>query len=252
MKTFIIITIYLLTIINADEAIPFNIGEKLIYDVSFAGIKAGKAFLEVLDDNNNSNEIHIRFTAKTSFPFSSIYSIDDQIDTWLDRKDLYSKKIIKNINQGKYSKDSETIIIKNINQGNYSKDSETIIDNKKFISITNKDTTKIPGYVYDPYSLFYVLRTKPLIIGETIRINTFGGKKISPIQIITKSEEVINTIYGSFNCLAVKPFRKGSTLLKNKGDMMIWFSNDKKKIPVQIKIKLQYGSMLLKIKEINL
>jgi len=235
MKTFIIITIYLLTIINADEAIPFNIGEKLIYDVSFAGIKAGKAFLEVLDDNNNSNEIHIRFTAKTSFPFSSIYSIDDQIDTWLDRKDLYSKKIIKNINQG-----------------NYSKDSETIIDNKKFISITNKDTTKIPGYVYDPYSLFYVLRTKPLIIGETIRINTFGGKKISPIQIITKSEEVINTIYGSFNCLAVKPFRKGSTLLKNKGDMMIWFSNDKKKIPVQIKIKLQYGSMLLKIKEINL
>jgi len=235
MKTFIIITIYLLTIINADEAIPFNIGEKLIYDVSFAGIKAGKAFLEVLDDNNNSNEIHIRFTAKTSFPFSSIYSIDDQIDTWLDRKDLYSKKIIKNINQGKYSKDSETII-----------------DNKKFISITNKDTTKIPGYVYDPYSLFYVLRTKPLIIGETIRINTFGGKKISPIQIITKSEEVINTIYGSFNCLAVKPFRKGSTLLKNKGDMMIWFSNDKKKIPVQIKIKLQYGSMLLKIKEINL
>ena len=235
MKTFIIITIYLLTIINADEAIPFNIGEKLIYDVSFAGIKAGKAFLEVLGDNNNSNEIHIRFTAKTSFPFSSIYSIDDQIDTWLDRKDLYSKKIIKNINQG-----------------NYSKDSETIIDNKKFISITNKDTTKIPGYVYDPYSLFYVLRTKPLIIGETIRINTFGGKKISPIQIITKSEEVINTIYGSFNCLAVKPFRKGSTLLKNKGDMMIWFSNDKKKIPVQIKIKLQYGSMLLKIKEINL
>jgi len=235
MKTFIIITIYLLTIINADEAIPFNIGEKLIYDVSFAGIKAGKAFLEVLDDDNNSNEIHIRFTAKTSFPFSSIYSIDDQIDTWLDRTDLYSKKIIKNINQGKYSKDSETII-----------------DNKKFISITNKDTTKIPGYVYDPYSLFYVLRTKPLIIGETIRINTFGGKKISPIQIITKSEEVINTIYGSFNCLAVKPFRKGSTLLKNKGDMMIWFSNDKKKIPVQIKIKLQYGSMLLKIKEINL
>ena len=110
----------------------------------------------------------------------------------------------------------------------------------------------IEGYIYDPYSLFYVLRTKPLIIGETIKINTFGGKKITPIQIITKSEEVINTIYGSFNCLVVKPFRKGSTLLKNKGDMMIWFSNDKKKIPVQIKIKLQYGSMLLKIKEINL
>ena len=49
--------------INAAEKLPFNFGEKLIYDVSFAGIKAGKAYLEVLVDNenNNSNEIHIRF-----------------------------------------------------------------------------------------------------------------------------------------------------------------------------------------------
>ena len=237
MKNYIIITIYLLSMINAAEKLPFNFGEKLIYDVSFAGIKAGKAYLEVLVDNenNNSNEIHIRFVAKTSFPFSSIYTIDDQIDTWLDIKSLYTKKILKSINQG-----------------NYSKESETIIDYENFISITNKDTTDINGYLYDPYSLFYLLRTKPLILGETIKINTFGGRKITPIQIITKSEEVINTIYGSFNCLVVKPFRKGSTLLKNKGDMMIWFSNDKNKLPVQIKIKLQYGSMLLKIKEINL
>ena len=162
MKNFTIITIYLLTIINAGEKLPFNIGEKLIYDVSFAGIKAGKAFLEVLGDNknNNSNEIHIRFTAKTSFPFSSIYSINDQIDTWLDSKDLFSKRILKSINQG-----------------NYSKESETIIDNKNFISITNKDTTNIEGYIYDPYSLIYVLRTKPLIIGETIKINTLGGEE---------------------------------------------------------------------------
>lgn len=237
MKNCIIITIYLLSMINAAEKLPFNFGEKLIYDVSFAGIKAGKAYLEVLVDNenNNSNEIHIRFVAKTSFPFSSIYAIDDQIDTWLDIKSLYTNKILKSINQG-----------------NYSKESKTIIDYENFISITNKDTTYINGYLYDPYSLFYLLRTKPLILGETIKINTFGGEGITPIQIITKSEDVINTIYGSFNCLVVKPFRKGNTLLKNKGDMMIWFSNDKKKLPVQIKIKLQYGSMLLKIKEINL
>ena len=90
MKNYIIITIYLLSMINAAEKLPFNFGEKLIYDVSFAGIKAGKAYLEVLVDNenNNSNEIHIRFVAKTSFPFSSIYTIDDQIDTWLDIKSL--------------------------------------------------------------------------------------------------------------------------------------------------------------------
>ena len=220
-----------------DDSYPFKAGEKLLYDVSFAGIKAGNAYLEVINDNESKihNEIHIRFAAKTSFPFSSVYLIDDQIDTWLDINDLYTKKIKRSIKQGNYKKESET--------KNYY---------EKSISVTNKDTTLINGFLFDPYSLFYLLRTKPLILGQTITINTFNGKKITPIQIVTKAEETINTVFGSFNCLVIKPFREGSTLLKNKGDMMIWFSNDKKRLPIQIKIKLQYGSMLLKIKEINL
>ena len=205
--------------------------------MSFAGIKAGNAYLEVIDNNESKihKEIHIRFVAKTSFPFSSVYLIDDQIDTWLDINDLYTKRIKRSIKQGNYKKESET--------KNYYEES---------ISVTNKDTTLINGFLFDPYSLFYLLRTKPLILGQTIKINTFNGKKITPIQIVTKAEETINTVFGSFNCLVIKPFREGSTLLKNKGDMMIWFSNDKKRLPIQIKIKLQYGSMLLKIKEINL
>ena len=237
MKNTVLLIIYILTILYADDRYPFKAGEKLHYDVSFAGIKAGNAYLEVIDNNESkiNNEIHIRFVAKTSFPFSSVYLIDDQIDTWLDINDLYTKKIKRSIKQGNYKKESET--------KNYYEES---------ISVTNKDTTLINGFLFDPYSLFYLLRTKPLILGQTIKINTFNGKKITPIQIVTKAEETINTVFGSFNCLVIKPFREGSTLLKNKGDMMIWFSNDKKRLPIQIKIKLQYGSMLLKIKEINL
>ena len=237
MKNTVLLIIYILTILYADDSYPFKAGEKLLYDVSFAGIKAGNAYLEVINDNESKihNEIHIRFAAKTSFPFSSVYLIDDQIDTWLDINDLYTKKIKRSIKQGNYKKESET--------KNYY---------EKSISVTNKDTTLINGFLFDPYSLFYLLRTKPLILGQTITINTFNGKKITPIQIVTKAEETINTVFGSFNCLVIKPFREGSTLLKNKGDMMIWFSNDKKRLPIQIKIKLQYGSMLLKIKEINL
>ena len=237
MKNTLLLIIYILTILYADDSYPFKAGEKLHYDVSFAGIKAGNAYLEVINDNESKihNEIHIRFVAKTSFLFSSVYLIDDQIDTWLDINDLYTKKIKRSIKQGNYKKESET--------KNYY---------EKSISVTNKDTTWINGFLFDPYSLFYLLRTKPLILGQTITINTFNGKKITPIQIVAKAEETINTVLGSFNCLVIKPFREGSTLLKNKGDMMIWFSNDKKRLPIQIKIKLQYGSMLLKIKEINL
>ena len=219
------------------SAWPFQIGERLTYDVSFTGITAGQASLEVVNDTvvNNNHQLHIRFNARTTFPVSSIYTINDQVDTWLDSKYLYTKKLTKNIREG-----------------NYKNDSYTIIDYDQSIAITNGDTVIIDQFLRDPYSLFYFLRTIPLIIDETIDFTAFDGKKITPFQVITKTKETINTMAGTFPCLVVKPFREGTTLLKNKGDMMIWFSDDKSRLPIQIRIKLKYGSMLLKIKDINL
>jgi|TARA_Y100000310_G_scaffold5036_1_gene5931 hypothetical protein len=237
MKIFHIIFLSIFTILPGQSAWPFQIGERLTYNVSFTGITAGQASLEVVNDTvvNNYHQLHIRFNARTTFPVSSIYTINDQVDTWLDSKYLYTKKLTKNIREG-----------------NYKNDSYTIIDYDQSIAITNGDTVIIDQFLRDSYSLFYFLRTIPLIIGETIDFTAFDGKKITPFQVITKTKETINTMAGTFPCLVVKPFREGTTLLKNKGDMMIWFSDDKIRLPIQIRIKLKYGSMLLKLKDINL
>jgi len=237
MKIFHIIFLSIFTILPGQSAWPFQIGERLTYNVSFTGITAGQASLEVVNDTvvNNYHQLHIRFNARTTFPVSSIYTINDQVDTWLDSKYLYTKKLTKNIREG-----------------NYKNDSYTIIDYDQSIAITNGDTVIIDQFLRDSYSLFYFLRTIPLIIGETIDFTAFDGKKITPFQVIIKTKETINTMAGTFPCLVVKPFREGTTLLKNKGDMMIWFSDDKIRLPIQIRIKLKYGSMLLKLKDINL
>jgi len=237
MKIFHIIFLSIFTILPGQSAWPFQVGERLTYNVSFTGITAGQASLEVVNDTvvNNYHQLHIRFNARTTFPVSSIYTINDQVDTWLDSKYLYTKKLTKNIREG-----------------NYKNDSYTIIDYDQSIAITNGDTVIIDQFLRDSYSLFYFLRTIPLIIGETIDFTAFDGKKITPFQVITKTKETINTMAGTFPCLVVKPFREGTTLLKNKGDMMIWFSDDKIRLPIQIRIKLKYGSMLLKLKDINL
>ena len=147
MKIFHIIFLSLFTILYGQSVWPFQIGEKLTYNVSFTGITAGQASLEVVNDTdaNNSHQLHIRFIAKTTFPLSTIYAINDQIDTWLDSKYLYTKKLTKKIREG-----------------NYKKNSYTVIDYDQSIAITNGDTVIINQFLYDSYSLFYYLRTIPL------------------------------------------------------------------------------------------
>ena len=125
MKIFYIIFLSIFTVLSGQSAWPFQIGERLIYNVSFTGIKAGQASLEIGTDTlmNNYHQLHIRFNAKTTYPFSLIYTIDDQVDTWLDSRSLYTRKMTKKIRER-----------------NYKKNSHTIIDYDQSIAITNGDT----------------------------------------------------------------------------------------------------------------
>ncbi|MEE8479010.1 MAG: DUF3108 domain-containing protein, partial [Candidatus Neomarinimicrobiota bacterium] len=178
---------------------------------------------------------HVKFQAKTGKFADKIFRVRDQIDIWLNKNDLTTLRINKQINEGKYHRDYYTSI-----------------DYNNLIAITNKDTIKINGTVRDPYSLLYYFRTIPLKVGQILDFTTFDQNKLTDFQVIVDGKQTIETPAGKFSCLVVKPFREGKSLLKNEGDMKIWFSDDELRLPVKIQIKIKYGSMLLQLRTINL
>lgn len=233
----ILIIITLLVSLNYGQNIPFKVGEHLTYTLQFNIIKMGRGYLSVesIDTISGIPSYHVKFQANTRKFADRIFRVRDQIDIWLNETDLTTLKIIKEINEGKYHRDYYTSI-----------------DYNNSIAITNKDTIKIDGAVRDPYSLLYYFRTIPLEIGQVLDFTTFDNKKLTEFQVIVDDTETIETPAGRFSCIIIKPFRAGKTLLKNKGDMKIWFSDDELRLPVQIQIKLKYGSMLLQLKTVEL
>ncbi len=197
----------------------------------------GRGYLSVesIDDISGVQSYHVKFQAKTGKFADSIYRVRDQIDIWLNKNDLTTLRINKQINEGKYHRKYYTSI-----------------DYNNLIAITNKDTIKINGTVRDPYSLLYYFRTIPLKVGQILDFTTFDQNKLTDFQVIVDGKQTIETPAGKFSCLVVKPFREGKSLLKNEGDMKIWFSDDELRLPVKIQIKIKYGSMLLQLRTINL
>ena len=234
-RIFIIIT--LLVSLNCGQKIPFKVGERLTYTLQFNVIKMGRGYLSVESNDTISGvqSYHVRFQAKTSKFADNIYRVRDKIDIWLNMSDLTTLKLLKQLNEG-----------------NYHKNYDTSIDYNNLIAITNNDTLKINGPLQDPYSLLYYFRTIPLEIGQILNFTTFDNKKLTNFQVIVDGKETVKTPAGTFPCIIIKPFREGKTLLKNDGDMKIWFSDDELRIPVQIQIKLKFGSMLLQLKTISL
>jgi len=218
------------------QTMPFIVGEKLTYTLQFNVIKMGRAYLSVEESDTvlGISSHHVKFAAKTSKFADRIFRVRDKIDIWLNKEDLTTIKIVKQIQEG-----------------NYHRNFYTTIDYPKSISVTNNDTIQISEEVRDPYSLLFYLRTIPLKVGQILDFTTFDRKKTTEFQVIVDGKETVQTPAGSFYCKIIRPFREGKSLLKNSGDMIIWFSDDEQCIPVQIKIKLKFGSMLLQLKSIR-
>lgn len=237
MKTIrkIIIFIFLFSAVKPNP--PFNINERLEFSVNFNSIPVGKAELNVNSQEliNNKQTYLVSFLANTEGLADRLFKIRDSIQLWIDEKEFYTHKVDKIINEGLYKKKSKITF-------NYDESIAVINDNEKI---------KLPFKSWDPFSMFYYLRTISLINENILSFDYFNGEKKIKYKLIVSGKEEIKSKIGLFNCYIVKPFHQGKSLLKNEGDMKIWISDSEKRLPIRIQIKMKFGSMKLDLISIN-
>ena len=234
MKRFGLIIFFLFDILKAET--PFKIGESLKYSADFNLIRVGQAELYVtgLEKINNLETYHVTFSANTTGLADQLFKIRDQIDIWMDKKDFFTHRLIKNINEG-----------------NYSNNVDVKFDYQKSIAKTNSKEVSIDFKARDSFSMFYYLRTIPLKKNEVMSFSSYEGKRIVHYNLQMTGTEIIRTNLGTFNCKVIRPYREGKNLFKNQGDMQIWISDDNKRLPIKIQIKMKYGSMTLLLKNVS-
>ena len=237
MKSIRKIIIFILLISNGKPNPPFNINEKLEFSVNFNSINVGKAELNVnsLELINNKQTYLVSFLANTEGLADRLFKIRDSIELWIDEKEFYTHKVNKIINEGLYKKKTKITF-------NYDDSIAVIKDNEKI---------KLPFRSWDPFSMFYYLRTIQLMNENILAFDYFNGKKKINYKLIVSGTEEIKSKIGSFNCYIVKPFHQGKSLLKNEGDMKIWISDSEKRLPIKIQIKMKFGSMKLDLISVN-
>jgi len=102
MKIFLS-TLFLHIFIYAAEP-PFKTGEILKYTADWNGIKVGEAelFISGIEKINGFESYKISFTTKTKGLASRIFPIKDRVDVWIDKKNYFTHRLKKNINQANY------------------------------------------------------------------------------------------------------------------------------------------------------
>lgn len=207
--------------------IPPN--ETLNYRITFRGIPAGEAIINV---ETNENSQKIKLSAKSYPVIDVFYPIRIQATSVFSLPEFYLTSYEKISQEGHGKEKTEKIIIDHL------KGIATYFKN-------NKEKKKIaaPKDIQDPFSCIYAYRRFSENI-SAMALNITDGKKIIKGAVHIIKQEKIETPAGSFDTILVEPVMEGvkGVFSKSPGSrLFVWLSDDDKKIPVQLKSAISIG-----------
>ncbi len=210
----------------------FNIPEKLIFDLTWTGLKAGTATLEIV---NEKGHVKIISTARSADWLSAFYRVDDR-----------TVSVLKNTQTASFIGLPENYRVK-LREGSHRRDKEAIFDhaNRQVTFIDHirneKKDYKIRENTLDPLSSFYFIRTKKYEVGKSIYVDMFDSKKLWNVEVRVLRKERIKTKLGQFDTVVIKPLMKSEGIFNRKGDMYIWLTDDLNLVPVKMQTKAAVG-----------
>lgn len=212
--------------------------EKLFYDIYWMGIYAGKAVLEA---ENKNGIFRITSRVQSAPVISAFYKVEDFAEC-IVTNGLPFKLRLK-LQEGPHTSDKETVFdmgSRKITFINYLK------GKKKEHDIPN-------GSIWDILSGFYFIRTQKLEAGKPAYVDIFDSNKFfrAEVNILKKQTLQISGI-GEVSTLVIKPELKSEGLFKKTGDILIWLTDDDRKIPVRVETRIPVGSVVAELKGIEI
>lgn len=207
--------------------------ERLSYLVSLLGVPVGSMELEAKNENN---EVRITLRTRSNTALSSIYPVDDIMET----RHIGGNFIVTKIRQQEGTFNSDigfTILLR---------------DKRVFWidRIRNRYSNEtIPNSeVLDTLSSFYYLRNRPLEIGNTEILHIYDGDIYAPVPVeILRQEEVLLRNFKKVDSLLLRHVKQEGGIFRRTGDMMIWLSNDENKVPVKMETTTPLGKVTVEL-----
>lgn len=215
----------------------FSVGEKLEYAAKFSFLQLGTMTLEVKDTITYRDiDCYVLSSIVTSNPsLRFLFSIHDTVEVYARTHDLLPFFYEEKINEGTYHNHA------------------ILHFNQEDLSVTYGDSSAfdIVEDTRDVLTFWYYLRTIPLPVGDTIVLNIHKSKENYEVNCYIQKKEVVKTAAGEFRTLVVSARTDKPGIFGPHGGMEIWYSDDKRRYPVQIRAAMKIGSILFKLQEVH-
>jgi hypothetical protein len=214
---------------------PFRAGESLRFSVQYGFIHAGTAWLEVPEvvdwDGHPSWRLVAR--AESNGFFDKVYKVRNRIESVWDQQGRFSWRYFEDRHEGHFDAN------------------DTLTFDPAVQEVRYKDgrTYPIPAEVQDALSAFYFTRFQALPLGGSITFDYHASRKSLPLEVKILGRQRVKTPAGRFDCVVIEPMLKAGGIFKNKGRLVIWLTDDERRMPVLMRSKVMIGSISVVLQE---
>jgi hypothetical protein len=221
----------------AASATPFRAGESLRFSVQYGFIHAGSAWLEVPETTlwNSHTAWRLVARAESNSFFSRFYKVRIRIESLWDREARFSWHYFEDRHEG----------------GHVANDSMAFEPDSLRMRYKNGQSFAVPGPVQDALSSFYLTRFLALPVGGRVAFDYHASRKTAVMEVRVLGRETVHTPAGKFDCVVIEPLLKAGGIFKNNGRLVIWLTDDARRMPVQMRSKVAIGSVKVVLQEVK-
>ena len=220
---------------DARGTVPFGVGEQFTYKVSFGKIPAGTARMGVvgIEDIRGRPTYHLVFTIEGGVPL--LYRVHDRYESWIDTLTLASRRHVEEIRQGRYKRNTRYEIFPE--ERKYRENDDTLMA-----------SVEAP---LDEWAFIYFIRTIRVVVGQTREFQRHFKPDRNPVVIRALRRDTVEVPSGRYPTVVVRPVIRAKGIFAEDGQAELWFSDDERRMLVQMKTKFAGLSMSLVLTDVR-
>lgn len=218
----------------------FPDGQNYIYTAEWHFFTAGTSTVRM---EANGPEQKVTGIADSAGMANVLYAVHDRFEARFDRKTFCSIEVNKHIEEGPHKRDTKITY-------DYPRRKSVLSEKNLKTGESKSQENDIPPCVTDVVTGFYYLASLPLQQGNTYTFPVNDGGKTAEVSAHVEGKDKVKVPAGTFDAVRVSA-EATSGNLKGRGKIWTWFSDDGNHVPVQMRAKLTWGTLLFRLQRVE-
>ena len=214
--------------------------QTLTFTVDWRVFTAGTAVFQL--DQEGTVE-RVRATGDTLGAVNMLFPVIDKFEAGFDTKTGCSTGFSKQLSEGRRKVTGDLTF-------NYNIGKQTLVEKNLVKGTSKTQTASIPACVADSLSAMFYVGTQALVVGQDVRLPLADAMRTVTVDMKVEAKEEIKTPAGIFQTIRVQPTAEEG-VVKNRGHIWIWYTDDARHLPVQIRAKLFWGTITFHLQSVE-